>query len=87
MVVEYTDALAENNLKKADKGTTTVIMDTGQKMQGSQQLSDDKFYKPLASPIVQETSQKVNAIVYKLFCSGHIDKMTHKWLTTDLKQP
>ena len=43
--------------------------------------------KPLASPIVQETSRKVNAIVYKLFCSGHIDKMTHKWLTTDLKQP
>ena len=69
------------NLKKADKGTTTVIMDTAQKIQeGSQQLSDDKFYKPLASPIVQETSRKV-----KLFCSGHIDKMTHKWLTTDLK--
>ena len=78
----------EINLKKADKGTTTVIMDTAQKIQeGSQQLSDDKFYKPLASPIVHETSRKVNAIVYKLFCSGHIDKMTHKWLTTDLKQP
>ena len=79
---------SEINLKKADKGTTIVIMDTAQKIQeGSQQLSDDKFYKPLASPIVQETSRKVNAIVYKLFCSGHIDKMTHKWLTTDLKQP
>ena len=36
---------------------------------------------------MQETSRKVNAIVYKLFVSGHIDKMTHKWLTTDLKQP
>ena len=79
---------SEINLKKADKGTTTIIMDTTQKIQeGSQQLSDDKFYKPLASPIVQETSRKVNAIVSKLFCSGHIDKMTHKWLTTDLKQP
>ena len=63
-------------------------MDTAQKLrEGSQQLSDDKFYKPLTYPIVQETSRKVNAIVYKLFCSGHIDKMTHKWLTTDLKQP
>ena len=79
---------SEINLKKADKGTTTVIMDTAQKLrEGSIQLSDDKFYKPLTYPIVQETSRKVNAIVHKLFCSGHIDKMTHKWLTTDLKQP
>ena len=79
---------SEINLKKADKGTTTVIMDTAQKIQeGSQQLSDDKFYKPLPSPIVPETTRKVYAIVNKLFRSGHIDKMTHKWLTTDLKQP
>ena len=41
------------NLKKADKGTTTVILDTAQKIdEGLQQLSDDKFYKPLPSPIV-----------------------------------
>ena len=32
------------NLKKADKGTTTVILDTAQKIdEGLQQLSNDKF--------------------------------------------
>ena len=67
------------NLQKADKGTTTVIMDTAQKIQeGSQQLSDDKFYTPLTSLIVLDTARKVNEIVNKLFRSGNIDKMTHK---------
>jgi len=54
---------SEINLKKADKGTTTVIMDTAQKIEeGSKQLSDNNFYKPLASPIVLETAKKVNEI-------------------------
>ena len=73
------------NLQKADKGTTTVIMDTVQKIQeGLQQLSDDKFYKPITS-IVLDTARKVNAIVNKLF--RNIDKMTYKWLKIGLKQP
>ena len=43
------------NLKKVDKGTTTVILDTAQKIdEGLQQLSNDKFYKPLPCPIVLE---------------------------------
>ena len=48
------------NLKKADKGMTTVILDTAQKVnKGLKQLSDDKFYKPLSSPIVQDTARNV----------------------------
>jgi len=67
------------NLKKADKGTTTVILDTAQKIdEGLQQLSNDKFYKPLPSPIVQDTARKVKEMVNKLHRSGHIDLMTHK---------
>ena len=79
---------SEINLKKADKGTTAVIMDTTQKIEeGLQQLSDDKFYKPLETPIVLDTALKVTRIVDKLFRSGNIDTMTHKWLTIGLKQP
>ena len=64
-------------------------MDTPQKIQeGLQQLSDDKFYKPVTSSIVLDTARKVNAMVKKLFSSGNIDKMTYKWLTIiGLKQP
>ena len=72
------------NLKKADKGTTTIIIDTA-KIEGLQQLSDDKFYKPLTNPICAR--QKLNRIVNKLFRSGNIDTMTHKWLTIGLKHP
>ena len=76
------------NLKKADKGTTTVILDTAQKIdEGLQQLSNDRFYKPLSSPIVHNTARKAKELVNKLFRSGHIDEMTHKWLTIGLKQP
>ena len=44
--------------------------------EGSQQLSDDKFYKHLTNPIVLNTAQKVNRIVNKLSLPGNIDKMT-----------
>ena len=47
------------NLKKADKGTTTVILDTAQEIdEGLQQLSNDRFYRPLSSPIVHNTARK-----------------------------
>ena len=63
-------------------------MDTAQKKEeGLKQLSDDNCYKPLESPIVLETSKKVNDIVKKLLRSGDIDTMTHKWLKIGLKKP
>ena len=52
-------------------------MNTAQKIEeGSQQLSDDKFYKPLTNPILLNTAQKVNRIVNKPFLLGNIDTMT-----------
>ena len=52
-------------------------MNTAQKIEeGSQQLSDDKFWKPLTNPILLNTAQKVNRIVNKLFLLGNIDTMT-----------
>ena len=52
-------------------------MNTAQKIEeGSQQLSDDKFYKPLTNPILLNTAQKVNRIVNKLFLLGNVDTMT-----------
>ena len=54
-------------------------MDTAQKVEESlKQLSDDNFYKPLASPT--GLPKKVNDIVNKLFRSGNLDTMTYKWL-------
>ena len=51
---------SEINLKKADKGTTTVVMNTNQKIdEGLGQVSNEKFYKPLKEPIVSQTASKV----------------------------
>ena len=54
--------------------------------EGLQKLTNDKFYKLLSSPIVQDTAWKVKELVNKLYCSGHIDLMTNKCLTIGLKQ-
>jgi len=43
--------------------------------------------KPLASLIVLETTKIVNNIVNKLFQSGNINTMTHKWLKIGLQKP
>ena len=73
----------ELNLKRADKGTTTVVMDTTQKIEeGSEQVSNEKFYKPLEEPIVSQTAAKVKTIVNTLSANGHIDKMTYQWLNS-----
>ena len=78
----------EINLKKADKGITTVIMNTTQKIQeGLQQVSNENFYKPLETPIVSSTMAKVGNIVKTLFDNGHIDNMTYKWLSSGQKPP
>ena len=50
-------------------------MNTKQKIQeGLQQVSNEHFYKPLTRP-------KVITIINALFTNGHIDQMTHKWLS------
>lgn len=69
------------NLKRADKGNTTVCMDTPDKIkEGNEQIQNEEFYSPLLEPIVSSTTTQVGAIVNSLFKDGHIDTMTHKWL-------
>ena len=68
-------------IKKADKGTTTVIMNKTDKIQeGQVQLDDRKSYMPLETPMVQETKQRIEEIINDLQQGNHIDTiMTKKW--------
>ena len=75
-------------LKKADKGTTTVVMDRENKLaEGQSQLNDRKNYQPLAKPMVDTTSMKVRQLIKSLEQEGHIDKMTEKWLSLTPNPP
>ena len=68
-------------IKKADKGTTTVIMNTKDKLQEGQVLLDDKNnYTPLTTPMAKETARKTRVIISDLHQGNHIDTMTKKWL-------
>ena len=58
---------SEINVKKADKGTTTVIMNKLDKTQEGQTLLDDgNNYTPLEDPMAGATFQKVKQIVEEL---------------------
>ena len=68
-------------IKKADKGTTTVIMNTKDKLQEGQVLLDDKNnYTPLTTPMAKETARKTRVMINDLHQGNHIDTMTKKWL-------
>ena len=64
-------------IKKADKGTTTVIMKTKDKLQEGQVLLDDKNnYTPLTTPMGKETARTTRVIINDLHQGNHIDTMT-----------
>ena len=70
------------NIKKADKGTTTVIMNKEDKIREEQVLLDKREnYESLALPMVTETSQRVQELIKALYHGNHIDEMTEKWLS------
>jgi len=76
------------NLKQANKGTTTVVMDTLDKIkEGNEQVSNEKFCIPLSEPIVSSPTTKVKAIVNTLLKDKHIDAMTHKSLNQSQNPP
>jgi len=53
-------ANSEINIKKADKGTTTVLMNKKDKIEKGQiQLDDKNNYRPLETPMVRETFDRV----------------------------
>ena len=72
--------LKQNNniiVKRADKGTTTVIMNKQDKIREGQNLLDEKEnYKPLTLPMALETSQKAKELINALHHGDHIDYMT-----------
>ena len=68
------------NLKKADKGTRTVVLNTVDKIrEGQIQLDNPEHYKPLERPMVVETSLRVQQLVEELHKQNYIDDMTNKW--------
>ena len=67
-------------LKKADKGTTTVVMNRENKInEGQIQLDDRNNYQPLDKPMVRDTFQRVKHLINSLRQAGCIDEMTAKW--------
>ena len=52
------------NLKKADKGSTTVVMNKTDKIrEGQIQIEDKHNYRPLSQPMVKETHSKVLRLI------------------------
>ena len=65
------------NIKKADKGTTTVIMNEEDKIPEGQVLLDKREnYESLVLPMVTETSWRVKELIKALYHGNHIDEMT-----------
>ena len=67
------------NVKKADKGSCVVIMDTENKINEGQTLLDNsKHYRPLDEPMVKETQYKVKQLIQELHENKNVDDMTKK---------
>ena len=68
--------------KKADKGSTTVVMNKTDKIrEGQTQIDDKNNYSPLTEPMVKETQSKVLRLITNLHHEKHIDDMTKKWIS------
>ena len=54
----------EINIRKADKGTTSVFMSLADKKnEGQTQLDNMENYRPLAGPMVEQTSRTVQQLI------------------------
>ena len=82
--------LGDNTIivKKADKGTTTVIMSREQKIKEGQILMNDlDNYRPLEKQMAVETAEKIKQLTTSMLTEGHIDVMTVKWLSQTPNPP
>ena len=78
----------EINIKKADKGTTSVFMSLAdKKTEGQIQLDNIEHYRPLDESMVEETSVRVEQLITELHREQHIDEMTKKWLCQTQNPP
>jgi len=66
------------NTRKADKGTTSLFISLADKKNEEQiQLDNMENYRPLAEPTVEQTSRKVQELLFTvLYNEHHIDQMT-----------
>ena len=72
---------SEINIKKADKGSTTVLMNKKDKIEEARvQLDDKNNYLPLETSMVRETFNRVQELINELHRHNYIDDMTKKWL-------
>lgn len=63
------------NLKKADKGSTTVVMNKADKIkEGESLLNDEQSYRRLTEPMVKETHNKVMHLITDLHRENRIDE-------------
>ena len=68
----------EINIKKADKGTTSIFMSLAdKKTEGQIQLDNIEHYRPLNESMVEETSIRVEQLITELYREQHINR---KWL-------
>ena len=75
-------------VKKADKGTTTVIMSREQKIKEGQILLNDlDNYRPLEKQMADETAEKVKQLTTSMLTESHIDEMTVKYLSQTPNPP
>ena len=78
----------EINIKKADKGTTSVFMSLAdKKTEGKIQLDNIEHHRPLDESMVEETSVRVEQLITELYREQHIDEMTKKWLCQTQNPP
>jgi len=75
-------------LRKADKGTATVVMNREDKIhEGQALLNDINNYRPLEKPMVDTTAKKVQRVIKSLLQEEHTDDMTAKWLSLTTNPP
>ena len=75
-------------LKRADKGTTSVMVSRESKInEGLALLNEKNNYQPLTQPTVENTTRKVKQLIKSLLQECHIDDMTAKWLSLTPNPP
>ena len=74
--------------KKADRGTTSVMMSKGSKInEGLASLNEKNNFQSLTQPMVETTTRKATQLIKSLLQEGHIDHMAAKWLSLTPNPP
>ena len=78
----------EINIKKADRGTTTVFMNKEENEGGLDTTEPvEENYKPLEAHLVGETYNGAKQLISELHRRHHIDQITFKWLSQTPNPP